>query len=573
MGRYGLIDKLGEGSMGVVYRAYDELLGRYVALKTMASDMNENTELRQRFYQEAQLAAKLNHPYIITVYDLGEIEGQIYIAMELLEGKDLKSFINEGTPLPLEQKLDWMIQLAEAFAFAHGTGIVHRDIKPGNIHIRKNRELVVMDFGIARAPASEITRAGVIIGTPEYISPEQIMAIPVDHRADIFSLGLVFYEMLTDVHPFRNRSLPATIHKVLNEKPAAPHELNSRVPKKIGNLVMKMLEKDPKQRHQDCQLLLQDLLSCRDELSRQASVLLTSRDIINVEILTMIGRLQDLYSRKEFLKICEELHYDPSTGTLGETSLPEEPTYSQATEAFAQAQKRLNKTKHYIESSAQLESVMRSGKALYAAQQYAKCIEQMNIILAYYPNHELATEYIQQCQKRLSEREEADEKRRQIILEEQTIMNLYHEGDITNCQREALVLLKTDPENTIAKNYLNRCEEKFNQELQEAQKNREVEKYLTKAKTRLAEQRYEECMELLSLCEEIDPDNAEVNELKNSCTTEMSHQRSRSFPSLSLAKAGQENADTTEKTPLLIWLYPVLLFLLLLAFLLAWWLS
>jgi tetratricopeptide (TPR) repeat protein len=359
----------------------------------------------------------------------------------------------------------------------------------------------------------------------------------------------------------------------LNEKPAAPHELNSRVPKKIGNLVMKMLEKDPKQRHQDCQLLLQDLLSCRDELSRQASVLLTSRDIINVEILTMIGRLQDLYSRKEFLKICEELHYDPSTGTLGETSLPEEPTYSQATEAFAQAQKRLNKTKHYIESSAQLESVMRSGKALYAAQQYAKCIEQMNIILAYYPNHELATEYIQQCQKRLSEREEADEKRRQIILEEQTIMNLYHEGDITNCQREALVLLKTDPENTIAKNYLNRCEEKFNQELQEAQKNREVEKYLTKAKTRLAEQRYEECMELLSLCEEIDPDNAEVNELKNSCTTEMSHQRSRSFPSLSLAKAGQENADTTEKTPLLIWLYPVLLFLLLLAFLLAWWLS
>lgn len=559
MGRYGLIDKLGEGSMGVVYRAYDELLGRYVALKTMASDMTENTELRTRFYQEAQLAAKLNHPYIITVYDLGEIEGQIYIAMELLEGKDLKTFIKDGTPLPLEQKLDWMIQLAEAFAFAHEEGIVHRDIKPGNIHIRQNHELVVMDFGIARAPASEITRAGVIIGTPEYISPEQIMAIPVDHRADIFSLGLVFYEMLTANHPFRNSSLPATIHKVLNEKPAAPHELNSRIPKKVGNLVMKMLEKDPKQRHQSCRLLLQDLLSCRDELSRQASVLITSRDIINIEILTMIGRLQDLYSRKEFLKICHELNYDPSTGNLAEASLPDEPSYSQASEVFANAQKRLNKTKQYIESSAQLESVMRSGKALYTAQQYVQCIEQMNIILAYYPNHELATEYIQQCEKRLNEREEADEKRRQIILAEQTIINFYHDGDITNCQREALVLLKVDPENTIAKNYLNRCEEKFNQEFQEAQKNREIQKYLTKAAARLKDRRYEECMELLSLCEEIDAGNPETKALKETCLQEMKVER----PALT--------KDQTTKTPILIWLYPVLLLLLLIAFLVAWW--
>lgn len=549
--------------MGVVYRAYDELLGRYVALKTMASDMTENTELRKRFYQEAQLAAKLNHPYIITVYDLGEIEGQIYIAMELLEGKDLKTLIKDGTPLPLEQKLDWMIQLAEAFAFAHEEGIVHRDIKPGNIHIRQNRELVVMDFGIARAPASEITRAGVIIGTPEYISPEQIMAIPVDHRADIFSLGLVFYEMLTANHPFRNPSLPATIHKVLNEKPAAPNELNTRIPKKIGKLVMKMLEKDPNQRHQSCRLVLQDLLSCRDELSRQASVLVTSRDIINIEILTMIGRLQDLYSRKEFLKICQELNYDPSTGNLAEASLPEEPSYSQASEVFAQAQKRLNKTKHYIESSAQLESVMRSGKALYAAQQYQQCIDQMNIILAYYPNHELSTEYIQQCQKRLNEREEADEKRREIILAEQTIMNFYHDGDITNCQREALVLLKVDLENTIAKNYLNRCEEKFNQEYQEAQKNKEIEKYLTKASARLKDHRYEECMELLSLCEEIDVDNPEIKAMKETSLQEMHEQRKGKGPA--------SDIEQTEKTPLMIWLYPVLLALLLVLFLLAWW--
>jgi serine/threonine protein kinase len=521
MGRYALIDKLGEGSMGVVYRAYDELLDRYVALKTMATDMTSNTELRKRFYQEARLAAKLNHPYIITVYDLGEIEGQIYIAMELLEGKDLKTWIQEGTPLLLEQKLDWMIQLAEAFAFAHEEGIVHRDIKPGNIHIRENHELVVMDFGIARAPASDITRAGVIIGTPEYISPEQIMAVPVDHRADIFSLGLVFYEMLTGQHPFRNPSLPATIHKVLNEDPTPPQELNPKLPKKIGNLVMKAMKKDPKQRYQNCRLLLQDLLACRDEFSRQAKVLATSRDIVNVEILTLVGRLQDLYSRPDFLKICEDLDYDPSTGKFDEMSLPEVPSYSQASEVFAQSQKRLNKAKHYIESSAELESVMRSGKGFYAGQQYEQCIEQMRIILAYYPNHELATEYIQQSNNRLKEREEAEEKRRQIILTEQNIMNLFQAHDFMNCQREALVLLKTDPENTIAKDYLGRCEDKLSDELRETHITETLDKYLSKAASRLKEKRYEECLELLSLCEEIAPGNLEVQSLKDRCSGAM----------------------------------------------------
>src|SRR5262245_11978237 len=350
MGRYSLVDKLGQGSMGVVYKAYDEMLARYVGLKTMVSDMTADTELRKRFYQEARLGAKLNHPYIITVYDLGEVDGQLYIAMELLEGQDLKSYLKDGPPLSMEQKVEWMLQLAEAFSFAHEEGIIHRDIKPGNIHIRANNDLVVMDFGIARAASSDITRAGAIIGTPEYIYPEQILAIKVDHRADIFSLGLVFYEILTRTHPFRSANLPATIHKVLNEKPTPPIELDPQIPKRLSDLVLKAMEKEASHRFQNCKEILQELLDCREEFARQARTLINSRDILNNETIILIGRLQDLYSRRDFLEICNELNYDPSSAMFSDPPLPQEPTYTEASDAYAHAHQRLVRAKQHIQS-------------------------------------------------------------------------------------------------------------------------------------------------------------------------------------------------------------------------------
>ena len=514
MGRYTLVDKLGQGSMGVVYKAYDEMLDRYVALKTMVSDMTTDTELRKRFYQEARLAAKINHPYIITVFDLGEVEGQIYIAMELLEGEDLKSFLKEGKPLSMEQKVDWMIQLAEAFKFAHDEGIIHRDIKPGNIHIRSSGDLVVMDFGIARAASSDITRAGAIIGTPEYISPEQILAIKVDHRADIFSLGLVFYEILTRTHPFRSANLPATIHRVLNENPVPPNQVDHTIPVRLSDLVMKAMAKDVADRYQNCKEILQELLNCREEFSRQARTLVNARDILNHETITYITRLQDLYPRREFLEICEELNYDPSTGHLSDPPLPQEPTYTQASEFYAKSHQRMVRAKHYIEGSAQIESIMQAGKALYAAGNYQQCIEQMNIILAYSPGHELSAEYIQQCQHRIREQEELQERRRYIIQAEQEIMNFFQAGDITNCHRGALTLLGIDPENGIANSYLKKCEERRSREEQASERKREIESYLEKAQELFDQKHFEECGEMLNQCEAIEPRNPAVRSLR-----------------------------------------------------------
>jgi serine/threonine-protein kinase len=513
MGRYTLVDKLGQGSMGVVYKAYDEMLDRYVALKTMVSDMTTDTELRKRFYQEARLAAKIAHPYIITIFDLGEVDGQIYIAMELLEGEDLKTFIKEERPLSMEQKVDWMIQLAEAFSFAHNEGIIHRDIKPGNIHIRANGDLVVMDFGIARAASSDITRAGAIIGTPEYISPEQILAIKVDHRADIFSLGLVFYEILTRTHPFRSANLPATIHRVLNENPTPPNQIDPTMPKRLNDLVMKAMEKDARDRFQNCKELLQELLDCREEFSRQARTLVNSRDILNHETITYISRLQDLYPRREFLQICEELNYDPSSGQLSDPPLPDDPTYTQASEYYARAHHRMVRSKQYIEGSAQMENLMQTGKALYATGEYKKCIDQMNIILAYSPAHELAAEYIQQSNQRLREQQELEDRRRYMIRSEQEIVNSFHAGDLTTCERTALTLLGIDPQNSIASSYLKKCEERVNRAEVASERKRELQDYIDKAQELLERKHFEECGELLKQCEAINPKNPAVRSL------------------------------------------------------------
>ncbi len=259
IGHYRILQELGQGSMGVVFRAYDEEQNREVALKTIATEMRGNPELRKRFYLEADVARKLDHPGIIHVLEVGEAGGHMFIAMELLDGQDLKTLIKHGPQTSLEQRIDWMRQLTAAIGYAHSKGIIHRDVKPGNIHIRSNGKAVVMDFGIARTADSRITTRGAILGTPEYISPEQVLAIRVDHRADIFSLGLVFYELLTGAHPFRSKNLPSTVHRILNESPPSPEQLNPAIPIGLAAIVLKMLEKDLNARYQSCARILADL--------------------------------------------------------------------------------------------------------------------------------------------------------------------------------------------------------------------------------------------------------------------------------------------------------------------------
>jgi serine/threonine-protein kinase len=273
LGRYRIVSELGRGAMGVVYKGEDSALERTVAIKTvlMTFPSEEHAGYLARFHQEAKALGALNHPSIISVYDFGN-EGDIaYMAMEFLEGRELRELIAESRPAP-SFAVDIAAQVAEGLAFAHARGIVHRDVKPGNIMVLEGRRAKIMDFGIARVRSSDVkTQAGLMLGSPRYMSPEQIVGQGADHRSDIFSLGVVLYQMLAGVPPFSGEDIPQLMYAVCNARAVPPSHLNPDVPEVLDLIVAKALEKSPESRYQDAGELATDLRRAAKGLSRQGS--------------------------------------------------------------------------------------------------------------------------------------------------------------------------------------------------------------------------------------------------------------------------------------------------------------
>jgi serine/threonine-protein kinase len=268
LGRYRILGELGHGAMGIVYKAEDPLLGRIVAIKTitLVTDVAERFEYEARFFQEARAAGGLNHPSLITIHDIGR-EGDIaYMAMELLEGVELREVMARG-PVPLRLALDIIVQAAEGMAFAHERGVVHRDIKPGNIMIVRGRHAKIMDFGIARMRASDVkTQTGAILGSPKYMSPEQVAGKRVDHRADIFSLGVVLYELAAGTPPFTAPNMAQLMQQIAVATPLPPSAVNPSLPAMLDLIVARALEKEPDARYQSAAEMAADLRGCIAEL-------------------------------------------------------------------------------------------------------------------------------------------------------------------------------------------------------------------------------------------------------------------------------------------------------------------
>ncbi|HEY7658481.1 MAG TPA: serine/threonine-protein kinase [Burkholderiales bacterium] len=269
LGRYRIVSELGRGAMGIVYRAEDPLLNRTVAIKCiiLMDDPAVRADYEARFFQEAKAAGGLNHPNLVTIHDVGR-EGDIaYMAMELLEGTDLRALIERGAvPLPLA--LEIMAQAADGLAHAHEHGVVHRDIKPGNIMIVRGRVAKVMDFGIARVRASDVkTQTGAILGSPRYMSPEQVTGQPADRRSDIFSLGVVLYELATGEPPFTAPTVTQLMHLIASATPRAPSATNPGIPPMLDLIVARALQKQPAQRYQSAADLAADLRACLAEIS------------------------------------------------------------------------------------------------------------------------------------------------------------------------------------------------------------------------------------------------------------------------------------------------------------------
>lgn len=256
LGKYTIQATLGQGAMGIVYKGFDPHIERTVALKTIRKDAlstEEMTPLLARFKREAQAAGRLTHPGIVTVYEYDEDGDNAFIAMEYVSGRELKDFLDKHQRFPLKTTVSIVTQLLDALAYSHAHGVVHRDIKPGNILVLSTGRIKIMDFGIARIESSTLTQFGDVIGTPSYMSPEQFAGQQVDKRSDLFSTGVILYHLLTGEKPFPGNSMTTIMHRVINTNAPRVSDLNVQVPAFLDAVVAKALAKKPDQRFQSAE--------------------------------------------------------------------------------------------------------------------------------------------------------------------------------------------------------------------------------------------------------------------------------------------------------------------------------
>jgi len=310
LGRYEILGVLGKGSMGVVYKGVDPQIGKLVAIKTMNPKIVRQEEMQERFYREGSLLGQLQHKNLITVYNVGTDGDICFIAMEYLDGKSLEQLLERKVPLDLVRILRILRQACEGVQAAHKMSVTHRDLKPANIFLMADDLVKILDFGVARLKDSSLTNSGMLLGTINYIAPEQITGLKVDHRADIFSIGVILYEMLTGKNPFLSRNISKTMVKIVNETPIMPKD----IPDDLGKILMRTLEKDRQQRYSDLGLMVRDLDLVLRGLGRSAPATQTaspkkeddSKGILNKMVFERIDSIK-LHFRRNELEDVERL--------------------------------------------------------------------------------------------------------------------------------------------------------------------------------------------------------------------------------------------------------------------------
>jgi eukaryotic-like serine/threonine-protein kinase len=266
IGKYEVECVIGEGSMGVVYRAVDPLINRRVAIKVMNDAVAQDVSLRERFLREAQTAGSLQHPNVVTIYDFGEIDDHLFIAMEYVEGDDLSDLLQKKVGIPIIEALDLIIGLLHGLGYAHKRGIIHRDIKPANIRVDAEGKARLMDFGVAHLASSDMTSTGMLLGTPAYMAPEQITGGSVTAETDIFSVGAVLYELLAGKRPFVGDTLQSLMYSILNRAPESLEAVVPGLPAGLHDVAMRALKKEPGERYHSAMAMANDLAAIRDSL-------------------------------------------------------------------------------------------------------------------------------------------------------------------------------------------------------------------------------------------------------------------------------------------------------------------
>ncbi len=453
IGKYKILEMIGKGGMGAVYKALDPRIGRVVAVKTLSAHRDAEPEVRHRFLQEARSAGALSHKNIITIFEMDEDEGQSYIAMEYLEGEDLKVIIARRAPLSLEQKLHFLIEVCEGLSHAHAMGVTHRDIKPGNIFLTRTGQIKILDFGLARVSSSELTQTQTSMGTPSYMSPEQVRGEKLDHRSDIFSFGVVAYELLTYTRAFQAESDIGVIFKITYSEPEPIDKVDPNLPVEISTVIAGTMEKDREKRYQHAEDLLRELEAAQGLLEERKLVL-------REEIREAVGKLEDITgaNRDTIGDVAEQVEEmkqaapeffetqvltQSGRSTLRRSSRKRQ--YFELIEFRDRVLREIDRASRLVEIRQKWGPMIREAESLRQAGSFESALKVVDSILRDDPSYAPAAALREEISSRLEEHERERQKAQLIAsLLEQSRAQL-NAGELANCRESLGRLLKLQP--------------------------------------------------------------------------------------------------------------------------------
>ena len=490
IGKYDVLDVLGQGGMGIVYKAVDPAIGRKVAIKMMTGGFAENPDLLKRFQREAQSAGALQHPNIVIIYELGTHEnGNPYMAMEFIDGESLESMIANRKRMSLVDKLGIMIQILNGLQYAHSHGIVHRDVKPANVMVLKDGSIKIVDFGIARISDNSMTKTGQIVGTINYMSPEQFNGHVVDGRSDIFSAGVLLYEFLTGVLPFDGAETPSVILKILNDAPPPLKEHLPNYPHELEECLLRALSKDREERYATAEDFAFDLARIQESLKKEM-------------VVEYVDQAKQLFEKKELAKakdlLQQVLRVDTKNGAAQDLM--------KQVQQLLSVQQRGEQVKQLRASAEDALAQKMLDDALSYCQQALKMDAQ---------NAELLN-----LQKMI---QQAKARKDQIVKSIRKAEDLKQDGDLEGALKTAEEALALDAKDTNAKN----IRDAIAAEIKKLQAQKELQKLLDDARAEISNRRFTKAMEIIRKSELVSPGATQAGSLRTVLATAREHEIQR----------------------------------------------
>ncbi|HVP43583.1 MAG TPA: protein kinase [Terriglobales bacterium] len=477
IGKYDVIEVLGKGGMGVVYKAMDNRIGRLVAIKMMTGGFADNPDLLKRFYREAQATGMLEHPNIVIVYELGDQDGNPYMVMQYLEGEPLDKMIQQRREISMVEKLGYIIQACNGLNYAHQRGLVHRDIKPANLMVLKDGTCKLVDFGIARLGDTSLTRTGQVVGTIHYMSPEQINAQVVDGRTDIWSTGVMLFELLTYTLPFEGNDMASTLLKIIHEQPPSLSKFLNNYPPDLDEVIQRALAKDREERYATAEDFAFDLGRAQEQLKKQV-------------VSEYVDRARGFMERQELQKAKELLQQVLRVDTA----------HTVAKELMHEVQQRISKQVR----GEQIRQLRSNAEDAMAHKMYDDALAYVEQALSMdKTNTELLN--LRDIVKA------AKEKKDKAVAALRKAESAQQVGDLDVALKAAEEAVGIDPENTQART----LHASLAREVAEHSKQRDMQKLLDEARRDITGRKYTAAFDVLKKAEEIDPASPELHNLMN----------------------------------------------------------